>query len=295
MRVLGVSAFYYDRAAELIDDGVIIAAAQEERFSRRKHDSRFPVHALSYCLNQGGIGLDCVDQVVFYDKPFFKFERLVETYLAFAPHGFKSFRMSVNKVSSRPQPAKSLGGGGLYRRDAIVACGGYAGNRNLKAWEEAELGRRLIAGGWSLERIGVPAVRHTGHSLSTWALLRSLWRSKRAMANGVLLKETIAYPWRGTALTVMLQPLLVLLMWAGMGTLLVVGVTISWDALAIYFVGILCAVGAFAALKRSLTHALTSFALWHFHAAGIVMGVFAPTVSAREPIDSVRLNTVQGS
>ena len=95
MRVLGLSAFYHDSAAALIDDGVIIAAAQEERFSRKKHDARFPVHALKYCLAEGGIGLGGVDRVVFYDKPFLKFERLVETYLAFAPRGFTSFRMSI--------------------------------------------------------------------------------------------------------------------------------------------------------------------------------------------------------
>ena len=95
MRVLGISAFYHDSAAALIDDGVIVAAAQEERFSRKKHDSHFPVRALNYCLTEAGVGLEGIDQVVFYDKPFLKFERLVETYLAFAPRGFKSFRMAI--------------------------------------------------------------------------------------------------------------------------------------------------------------------------------------------------------
>lgn len=95
MRILGISAYYHDSAAALVDDGVIVAAAQEERFSRKKHDARFPVNALAYCLAEGGIGLGDVDRVVFYDKPFLKFERLVETYLAFAPRGFKSFRMSI--------------------------------------------------------------------------------------------------------------------------------------------------------------------------------------------------------
>ena len=95
MRVLGISAYYHDSAAALVDDGVIVAAAQEERFSRKKHDARFPVNAISYCLAEGGIALGDVDRVVFYDKPFLKFERLIETYLAFAPRGFKSFRMSI--------------------------------------------------------------------------------------------------------------------------------------------------------------------------------------------------------
>jgi carbamoyltransferase len=95
LRILGVSAFYHDSAAALVVDGQIVAAAQEERFTRKKHDSRFPVNALRYCLAEAGCGLGEVDYVVFYDKPFLKFERLLETYLAFAPRGFKSFRMAI--------------------------------------------------------------------------------------------------------------------------------------------------------------------------------------------------------
>ena len=95
MRILGISAFYHDSAAALIEDGRIRAAAQEERFSRKKHDSRFPVHALRYCLTEGGIEMSDVDKVVFYDKPFLKFERLLETYVTFAPRGIKSFAMAI--------------------------------------------------------------------------------------------------------------------------------------------------------------------------------------------------------
>ncbi len=95
MYILGISAFYHDSAAALITDGRIIAAAQEERFTRKKHDAGFPVNALRYCLDEAGIALDRVDHVVFYDKPFLKFERLLETYLAFAPRGFRSFRMAL--------------------------------------------------------------------------------------------------------------------------------------------------------------------------------------------------------
>ena len=95
MRVLGVSALYHDSAVALIEDGRIVAAAQEERFTRKKHDSRFPVHAIRYCLTEGGIGLGDVDNVVFYDKPFLKFERLLETYLTFAPRGIRSFSMAI--------------------------------------------------------------------------------------------------------------------------------------------------------------------------------------------------------
>jgi carbamoyltransferase len=95
MRILGLSAFYHDSAAALLEDGRIVAAAQEERFTRKKHDSGYPSHAIEYCLAEAGIGLGDVDHVAFYDKPFLKFERLLETYLAFAPRGFQSFRMAI--------------------------------------------------------------------------------------------------------------------------------------------------------------------------------------------------------
>jgi len=95
MRIIGLSAFYHDSAACLVEDGRILAAAQEERFSRKKHDARFPRHALRYCLEQTGIDLAQVDYVAFYEKPFLKFERLLETYLSFAPRGFASFRHAL--------------------------------------------------------------------------------------------------------------------------------------------------------------------------------------------------------
>ena len=95
MRILGISAFYHDSAAALVDEGRIVAAAQEERFTRKKHDARFPRHAVAYCLKEAGLRLDQVDYVCFYDKPFLKFERLLETYLAFAPRGFRSFSMAM--------------------------------------------------------------------------------------------------------------------------------------------------------------------------------------------------------
>lgn len=95
MYVLGVSAYYHDSAAALLHDGQIVAAAQEERFTRKKHDAGFPKNALEYCLQEAGIALGDVDYVAFYDKPFLKFERLLETYVAFAPRGFESFRMAV--------------------------------------------------------------------------------------------------------------------------------------------------------------------------------------------------------
>src|SRR5580704_14421214 len=95
MRILGISAFYHDSAAALIEDGRIVAAAQEERFSRRKHDAAFPHSSIAYCLAEAGVTADELDHVVFYDKPFLKFERLLETYIALAPRGFASFKMSI--------------------------------------------------------------------------------------------------------------------------------------------------------------------------------------------------------
>jgi carbamoyltransferase len=95
MRILGISAFYHDSAAALIEDGEVVAAAQEERFTRKKHDARFPAAAVEYCLAQAGTDLGGIDYVAFYDKPLLKFERLLETYLAFAPKGFQSFRMAM--------------------------------------------------------------------------------------------------------------------------------------------------------------------------------------------------------
>ncbi len=95
MRILGISALYHDSAAALIFDGQIIAAAQEERFTRRKHDAGFPEHAIRYCLAEARCGLDDLDLIVFYDKPFLKFERLLETYLTYAPRGFASFSKAM--------------------------------------------------------------------------------------------------------------------------------------------------------------------------------------------------------
>ena len=117
MRILGLSAFYHDSAAALVVDGELVAAAQEERFTRKKHDSGFPKNALEYCLAEGGITLDQVDHVAFYDKPFLKFERLLETYLAFAPKGFTSFRMALPVWLKEKLFQKRM------LRDHLVECG----------------------------------------------------------------------------------------------------------------------------------------------------------------------------
>ena len=94
-RILGVSAFYHDSAAALVIDGDIVAAAQEERFTRKKHDPSFPANAVQYCLTEAALKPEDIDYIVFYDRPLVKFERLLETYLAFSPSGFKSFKMAM--------------------------------------------------------------------------------------------------------------------------------------------------------------------------------------------------------
>ena len=91
MYILGISAYYHDSAACIIKDGKILAAAQEERFTRKKHDQNFPINAINYCLMESGIESNGLDLVTFYDKPFLKFERILETYLSFAPRGINSF------------------------------------------------------------------------------------------------------------------------------------------------------------------------------------------------------------
>ncbi len=124
MKILGLSAFYHDSAATLIEDGNIIAAAQQERFSRRKHDPGFPADAIQYCLNAGKIKLDDLNHIVFYDKPFLKFERLLETYLSFAPRGFRSFAKSMPVwLKEKLFQRKLLG-------DALAEMGG------TKSWQE---------------------------------------------------------------------------------------------------------------------------------------------------------------
>jgi carbamoyltransferase len=127
MWILGISAFYHDSAAALIRDGEIVAAAQEERFTRKKHDSRFPSHAIQYCLESVGLNHSELDSVVFYEKPFLKFERLLENYLAFAPHGLRSFQMALPLWIREKLFQKDL----LSRELAALSPGGDWANRLL--------------------------------------------------------------------------------------------------------------------------------------------------------------------
>ena len=117
--ILGISAYYHDSAAALIVDGRIVAAAQEERFTREKHDQAFPINAISYCLREAGLSPEQLDYVGFYDKPLLKFDRLLETYIAYAPAGFQSFLKSMpvwlrQKLHLPREMRKALGG--AYRK-----------------------------------------------------------------------------------------------------------------------------------------------------------------------------------
>ena len=117
--ILGISAYYHDSAACLVQDGRIVAAAQEERFTRKKHDARFPHQALSYCLRQGGVSLTDLRYIVFYDKPLLKFERLLETYVAFSPRGIRSYLAAMPVWIKEKMLLKSL----LQKELAAVSGG----------------------------------------------------------------------------------------------------------------------------------------------------------------------------
>ena len=120
MHILGISAYYHDSAACLLRNGAIVAAAQEERFTRKKHDAAFPVNAIGYCLREAGINAGQIDHVAFYDKPFLKFERLLETYLAFAPRGFQSFRTAIPVWLREKLFLKDLLGNELRKLDESI-------------------------------------------------------------------------------------------------------------------------------------------------------------------------------
>ena len=122
--ILGISAFYHDSAAALVIDGKIVAAAQEERFTRKKHDASFPVRAIAYCLREAAIETHQLDYVGFYEKPLLKFERLLETYLSYAPAGFRSFRNAMPlwlKQKLHLPAALKRGLDGKYRKRIIFA------------------------------------------------------------------------------------------------------------------------------------------------------------------------------
>ena len=130
MNILGISAFYHDSAACLVRDGEIAAAAQEERFTRKKHDFSFPKNAIDYCLKSGGVQSADLDYVAFYDKPFIKFERILETYLAFAPLGIRTF------IKAMPLWIKQK----LWMKDVIAKELGFSGQILFPEHHESHAG-----------------------------------------------------------------------------------------------------------------------------------------------------------
>jgi carbamoyltransferase len=160
-RILGISAYYHDSAAALVADGNIIAAAQEERFTRKKHDFNFPTHAVDYCLREAGLQPEDLDYVVFYDKPLMKFERLLETYLAFAPQGLRSFMMAMplwlkTKLHLPREIRKSMNG----RYHGNIAFTGHHESHAASAfypspYEEAAVLTMDGVGEWDTASIGL--------------------------------------------------------------------------------------------------------------------------------------------
>jgi carbamoyltransferase len=159
--VLGISAFYHDSAACLVVDGDIVAAAQEERFTRKKHDPAFPTKAIAYCLTEGGLAASDIDYVVFYEKPLRKFERLLETYLTFAPEGFSSFRMAIpvwlkEKMRMRALIRAGLGGA----KDATMVFTDHHESHAASAFFPSPFDEAAIltldgVGEWSTTTMGV--------------------------------------------------------------------------------------------------------------------------------------------
>src|SRR4051812_43129340 len=158
-RILGLSAYYHDSAACLVVDGRIVAAAQEERFTRKKHDAGFPSNAVAYCLREGAVGINEVDLVGFYEKPLVKFERLLETYTAYAPSGLRSYLMALplwltEKLWMGDAIAKELG----YERD--VKFGEHHESHAASAFypspfEDAAVVTMDGVGEWATSSIGV--------------------------------------------------------------------------------------------------------------------------------------------
>jgi glycosyltransferase involved in cell wall biosynthesis len=205
---------------------------------------------------------------------------------------FDHYRV-VNEVGRQARAEKSLGGGGVYRRSAIARCGGYAANQNLKGWEESELGMRLLSTGYGLERLGVAAIHHTGHNQSTWRVLHSLWRSRRAMSSGVLIKQAWPHAWRWVPVRMMAAPLCLTLWWGLFGISLAWGLgSGQWLMAQGLFAALALGFTAFALRKKSLRHAFMSFGLWHFHAASILLGLFEPTV---DPTQAIQSRVLKGS
>lgn len=191
-----------------------------------------------------------------------------------------------NRAVSSAGAAKWLEGGGLYRRCAIDSAGGYAADRNLKGYEEAELGMRLRHAGWHLERLPLKAVAHTGHDLGTFSLFLRHWRSRRAMSAGVLLRGALGHPWQAEAVRMLIHPLATLAWWSGLLLIVLAGGAVpnallpAWGGLAaLALLGLLWR-------KRDLRHVMVSVFSWHYGIAAILTGLVEPRIPPRRPIAS---------
>lgn len=206
-------------------------------------------------------------------------------------NGFDRIRVN-NKALGRHGPCTWLEGGGLYRRSAIIAAGGYAADRNLKGYEEAELGMRLAAAGWSLRRLPSTAVAHTGHAVGSWPLMLRHWRSGRAMSAGVLLRSAFGRPWFAQACAMLRHPLGVALLWLLLAVALLLAPA-SWRLamLGAWFALAAGGVLALAVWKRDLHHALLSVGSWHYGALAIARGLLIRRVA---PLGAVACVVLHG-
>lgn len=194
-------------------------------------------------------------------------------------------------VSSVAKDELWLNGGGVYRREAIDQAGGYAANRNLKGWEEADLGMRVRAAGWHLRRIPVPAVTHVGHSLGTVAVLRSLWRSGRSYSSGVLLRQSIGHPWFFDTVRLLAHPLSMMSWWLlGLASASWGIAQSSGTALQLWGAASLLVVLGMILIKRGIRRGVLSVFMWNYLAAGLLCGLFLPSRLPTEPIESIELN-----
>lgn len=198
-----------------------------------------------------------------------------------------------NKMCLIEGDVPHLNGGGLYRRAAIDAAGGYAADRNLKAYEEADLGMRLQTAGYRLKRIGALGVLHEGHDKGTWELLAAHWRSGRAMSAGTVLRAAIGKPWFLKTCRLLAHPMLVLALWSGLAALAgFVGLQGLWWVFCGWVLCLLLGVCGLALIKRDWLHAVTSIYHWHYGALAILIGLFQPRVPPSEPVPGVVLRDV---
>lgn len=192
----------------------------------------------------------------------------------------------IKKVSAIPGEQPWLSGGGLYRKSAISDAGGYAGNRNLSAYEEAELGFRLRSRGWKLLRLPISYVKHTGHNLTTFGLIRRMWMSGRIKAGGVLMRGAVGKPWFGRVVRMQVHPIAMLVLWAT----LVAALLLEFPSVCLVVLSILGLIFCAQALRRrSINDGFFSVLMWHVSAVGLLQGLFKTYVQPLSKVESTVL------